>query len=201
MKDLKLKQIAEKILPGQLNNFKQEFDLKDFYWLGRAIAGYYSHKGFKSGNIFIARDARKSSLQLSKSLAKGFSQSGFGVLDVGVCPTPVISSFVKKDYAKAGVVVTASHNPSDYNGVKIYLDGQQVWGKEILKIKEIFKSNDFQPAVLCKVLKTNQPKEKYLKALSKEFNFEKLKIAWNIGIGIYPLKEIGIFNNFFIICT
>lgn len=93
------------------------------YKLGRAGA-YVLQKHSKHENdktkVFIGTDTRISKDLLSAALAAGAMSIGADVIDVGVIPTPGIAYLTKKHKADAGVVISASHNPMEYNGIKFF---------------------------------------------------------------------------------
>ncbi len=70
--------------------------------------------------IALGRDTRGSGPALARSLARGFAAAGVETLDLGVIPTPGVSYLVPRVGAFAGVVVSASHNPAEYNGIKFF---------------------------------------------------------------------------------
>lgn len=67
----------------------------------------------------IARDTRISSSMLSSAVACGISSMGCDVTDLGVLPTPALMMYVKNGYYDGGIVISASHNPWEYNGIKV----------------------------------------------------------------------------------
>lgn len=73
--------------------------------------------------VLIGRDTRISGQMLSSALAAGFMSQGAKVIDLGVVPTPAVSYLVKKYNAAMGAMISASHNPSEYNGIKLF-DGE-----------------------------------------------------------------------------
>jgi len=75
------------------------------------------------GPIALGRDVRLSSVPLSHAVAAGASASGLGVLDIGLCPTSTIYFAVAHRGLGGGVMVTASHNPPEYNGMKLCWEG------------------------------------------------------------------------------
>lgn len=77
-------------------------------------------KNKKNIKIAIGRDTRISGNMISSSLIAGLCSIGVDVIDLGVIPTPAVSYLVKKYNAIAGIMVSASHNPSEYNGIKIF---------------------------------------------------------------------------------
>ncbi len=88
--------------------------------LGRAIGTFFKQRGGES--LVVGRDARNSSPRISRSLIEGLLQTGINVTDVGVVPTPVHNFATDFYAADGGVMVTASHNPPEYNGLKIRTD-------------------------------------------------------------------------------
>ena len=93
------------------------------YALGAALAAHYP-----AGNILIGRDTRPSGPGLSAALAAGIWSGGATPINLGVIPTPGLAAVVAADAEVAcGVVVTASHNPAEYNGLKVIgRDGRKV---------------------------------------------------------------------------
>ncbi len=83
--------------------------------------------GYAFGNInkdtqkvLIGRDTRVSGDLLLEALSNGLNQSGKEVIDIGICPTPAIPFLIKKFKIYAGIMISASHNPPEYNGIKIF---------------------------------------------------------------------------------
>lgn len=87
--------------------------------LGIATA-YVLTKSKKGGKVVIGKDTRISGDMLVSSLIAGLTSVGLDVIDLGVVPTPCVSLLVSKYKALAGIMVSASHNPSEYNGIKIF---------------------------------------------------------------------------------
>lgn len=70
--------------------------------------------------VLIGRDTRSSGEMLSKALSDGFISMGAKVIDLGIIPTPAVSYLIKKYGASMGAMISASHNPSEYNGIKLF---------------------------------------------------------------------------------
>ncbi len=112
------------------------------YKIGRAYKKYLNCK-----TIVIGHDVRSSSEDLSKALAKGFQDSGVDVIDIGLCGTEMIyfaTSFLKTD---GGIMITASHNPAQYNGMKFVKKDSVPVGYDsgLNIIEEIILKEDFLP--------------------------------------------------------
>lgn len=89
------------------------------------------HKFLPSGNIIIGRDGRPSGEWIEKILAHTFISLGRNVNIIGIVPTPTVQVYIEKHCAAGGIAITASHNPSEWNGLK-FLNSQGVF----LDIKE-----------------------------------------------------------------
>jgi len=102
--------------------------------IGVAIGIYFRRRGAQT--LVLGRDVRNSSPRISRSLITGLLQTELHVTDVGMVPTPV-HNFATDFYgADGGVMVTASHNPPEYNGLKIRADGT-LHGDELREIQRI----------------------------------------------------------------
>lgn len=111
------------------------------YEIGRALGAEAETRGQKT--IVVARDGRHSSEALMQALTNGLLQSGRDVLDIGLAPTPVLYFATNFLDARSGVMVTGSHNPAPYNGLKIVLDGQTLSGEAIQAIRRRVEARDF----------------------------------------------------------
>jgi phosphomannomutase/phosphoglucomutase len=100
----------------------EQFDENAFFSIGLAIA-YHLHE-LKREAIFIARDGRLTSESLLRALQQGLLESGINVLDLGAVATPVLYYATHTQNVDSGLIVTGSHNPADYNGIKIVLAGK-----------------------------------------------------------------------------
>lgn len=108
--------------------YGEKVNRKIAYLVGNFL-GYSADKGV----IVLGKDPRKSGVNLSEALIDGIVDSGCDVVDLGVVTTPCVADVTMKTGANYGVVITASHNPSEYNGIKIFNDK----GRKLLNIEEI----------------------------------------------------------------
>jgi len=123
--------------------FGSEFTTSDVYPIGQAIASYLKSKNNKLKNIALAMDGRSHSPLIKKELTKALLDSGLDVTFIGICPSPVLyfSNYYNKYNFDAGIMITASHNPSEYNGLKIILNKSSIWDKDLENIKNLYKEN------------------------------------------------------------
>lgn len=109
--------------------------------LGRAIATEAAAAGQEQ--IVVARDGRLSSPELARALIDGLVAGGRQVLDIGQVPTPLMHFATYHLGTGAGVMVTGSHNPRHYNGLKIVVDGRSLSGEEIQRLGQRAARGDF----------------------------------------------------------
>ncbi|MFO1435317.1 MAG: phosphomannomutase/phosphoglucomutase [Gammaproteobacteria bacterium] len=111
------------------------------YLIGKALGSEAGALG--QSVIVVGRDGRNSSPELAESLAKGIRDSGRDVVDIGMVPTPVLYFATHFLDTGNGVMVTGSHNPPNYNGLKIVLDGQALAGDAVKNLYRRIVTNDF----------------------------------------------------------
>ncbi len=153
----------------------------DAYALGLSFGTYIKRKG--GDRICVGYDGRKSSVNLKEALIKGIGETGINVDIVGLGPSPMLYFAVKDRMCSAGIMITGSHNPPDYNGFKMLTLKGPVFGQEIQKIGEIAAKGDY---VLGNgKIREIDVKDNYIKRLSKSLSpsSKKLKIAWDAGNG------------------
>jgi len=97
--------------------------------IGRAFASEARSRGQQT--VVIARDGRLSSPMLSQSLADGLRAGGCDVIDIGLAPTPVLYFATHKLKTGTGIMITGSHNPPQYNGLKMMIAGDTIYGDGI----------------------------------------------------------------------
>jgi phosphomannomutase/phosphoglucomutase len=109
--------------------------------IGRAIGTIFRMKGKK--NIAIGRDARNSSKPFSHSLISGLLSTGCSCVDFGMVPTPVFYFGVITKNMDGGVMITGSHNPPEFNGFKIMIGDETLYGEGIKEIEKIIQKERF----------------------------------------------------------
>lgn len=109
--------------------------------LGRALGTYY--REHDCPKIILGRDCRLSSPDIAATLAQGLMACGCQVVDIGVCPTPVLYFAIRHFHADGGVMVTASHNPPEFNGFKVCQGWQTIFGAEIQRLRELAQGDQF----------------------------------------------------------
>ncbi|RJP84511.1 MAG: phosphomannomutase/phosphoglucomutase [Desulfobacteraceae bacterium] len=113
----------------------------DVILIGKGIGTFLvQHKCFR---LTVGRDCRLTSDAFSEKLIEGLMSTGCHVIDIGVCPTPVLYFSIQHLSQEGGVMLTASHNPPEYNGFKICKHTDSVHGEQIQEIRQIIEQKQF----------------------------------------------------------
>ncbi len=111
--------------------------------LGKAFAVYLKEKTKKDNLIVsVGYDARLSSQEAFLGLSEGLNKEGVDVVNLKLVPTPVQYFSLFKLSLDGGIMITASHNPKEYNGFKLSLNKETLYGSQIQQVKEIMKNLD-----------------------------------------------------------
>lgn len=111
------------------------------YLLGRGFGSFLHRRDLKS--VVIGGDARLSTPSFKKLFTKGLLDCGCEVTDVAILATPTLYFAIEELKTDAGVMITGSHNPPDYNGFKMNIGLSSIYGDDILEIYDIIINNDF----------------------------------------------------------
>jgi len=148
--------------------------------LGAALATI--HEG---GTVVVGRDARTTGEMLAAALASGIASCGAETKLVGLLPTPVIAWLTRELDADAGVAVTASHNPPEYNGLKVFNSrGMSLTGKEQGKVEAKMGKEEFDLAPWDGVGSTEELDAAwmYVDALAEAIQLEK---EWKVTCDLF----------------
>jgi phosphomannomutase/phosphoglucomutase len=115
---------------------------KDFaLLLGKVLGTMVRRRG--GARVSVGRDCRLTSDAYAEALIAGLASTGLQVYDLGICPTPLLYFSLFHLDLDGGVEVTASHNTSEYNGFKLCLGKDTLYGEQIQEIRSKMESNDF----------------------------------------------------------
>jgi len=149
--------------------------------IGHAIGSEARARGLMS--IAIGRDGRLSGMKLTQALAKGLQKSGINVIDVGMVATPMLYLAAHELCNYSGVMVTGSHNPPDYNGLKIVLDGETLAAESIQDLRVRIENNDLVSG--NGDYSKKDITEMYLKRITSDITLERpMKIIVDCGNGV-----------------
>ena len=132
--------------------------------------------------IYVGRDGRLSGKGLLDALSKGLSECGINVINIDLVSTPLLYYAAKKSKSKSGVMVTGSHNPKNYNGIKLVINDKPVSGKEIL---DLIKNNTNISATAGTIISKDIKKE-YILEVTKNIEInkdKKIKVVIDCGNG------------------
>lgn len=150
--------------------------------VSKALVQYLTQEGKTTGTIIVGHDNRLSSPELAKAAIKGIISTGWDVILIGTVPTPVYYYFLAKSKAEGGMMITASHNPPEFNGFKVNRGKDSLYGKQIKQLYTIIKNNSF-PEGQGKLSSKNII-EQYIQDIQQRFIIQKpLKIVVDAGNG------------------
>ena len=160
------------IYPEQINE-------EVVYKIAKAISVKCLNEGISE--ICIARDGRLSGEKLLFALENSLSENGIDVINTGMATTPLLYFAAKKSKCKSGVMITGSHNPKNYNGIKLIINDKPVSGTEIYNlIDRVHKASERKGKITFRDFK-----EEYISEIKKNVVInEKPKIVIDCGNGV-----------------
>jgi phosphomannomutase len=151
----------------------------DAYALGRSYAALATSENAR--RVAVGRDGRTHSPELEDALVRGLLEGGLDVLRIGMGPSPMLYFAVSTLDVQGGIQVTGSHNPADYNGFKMLLNGRSVFGEEIQELGRRAAEGDWSEgqgqAQDVDVI------DSYVEALVRNFDGKPYRIGWDAGNG------------------
>lgn len=151
------------------------------YLIGKALGTQIQVQGEHCTTI--GRDGRLSSPKLSKALIKGILETGCDVIDIGMVPTPILyfSTFILG--VNSGLMVTGSHNPGNYNGIKMVIGGKTLMTDDIQNLYRRIQNKVFRSG--SGKLQTKDITERYIERVLQDVHLKrKLKVVVDAGNGI-----------------
>ena len=137
----------------------------------------------KQTEVAIGRDGRESGPELSAALARGLRAAGINVIDVGMVATPMVYFTTYALNTHSGVMVTGSHNPPEYNGLKMMLAGDTLAGDDIQALRKRIETGNIVHG--AGAYRTHDIRETYLSRIVGDIKVaRKIKIAVDCGNGV-----------------
>ncbi len=160
------------------DGIRGRFDKEITYSLAYKV-GYALGSNLENNNpILIGRDTRISGNILLQAIANGINASGRKFINLGICPTPAIPFLIKQEKMSSGIMISASHNPPEYNGIKIFdQNGKKITKNFENKIQKLLEEQIQNQSVPSKniSLKTNKElMEIYIKSLIQTMGGDNL---------------------------
>jgi len=107
------------------------------YKIGKAYGGLLREENdMVYGKVAVGKDTRQSSNHIAHALAEGIFDAGFHVYDLGACVTPALYFYCHTQAVDGGIMVTGSHNPPEYNGFKVCVGKEAIYGEQIQKLAQ-----------------------------------------------------------------
>lgn len=162
--------------------------------IGHAI-GSMAHEQ-NIANIVLGRDGRLSGLRLQTALADGVTRAGVNVIDVGMVPTPVVYFATRLLNTGSCVVVTGSHNPPQYNGLKIMLAGHTLHGASITVVYERIINRQLHIASVKGVVTQRDVLVDYVDAICADVVLHRpMDVAIDCGNGVGGVVAAAVFKR------
>ena len=118
----------------------QELPIEATYDLAHAMVAYFYQHNPSLRTIAVAMDGRTHSAAIKEQVCAAITDAGINVIFLGTCPTPAMYFSQHTTNADAGIMITASHNPKEYNGFKLCLNKESVSGNQIREIRTLYKN-------------------------------------------------------------
>ncbi|MEM0030197.1 MAG: phosphoglucosamine mutase [Candidatus Nitrosocaldus sp.] len=164
--------------------------------LSYALATYY-----REGPLLLAYDGRYSSPLIADVVKAGLNTMGIDVHDAGLVPTPCLQYCTKRLGYRGGVMITASHNPPEYNGIKVMAsDGVEIAREDEFMIEEIYFSNKFmQSKGIGRDERLNNAVDIYLQGITSLVDVDRirgkgLKVVVDLGNGAQAVAASRLLN-------
>lgn len=161
--------------------------------LGRGIGTYFRRHG--KNNVVLGRDCRLSSPEFSDIITEGLASTGLDVFRIGTVPTPLMYFTVFTKDVESGVMITGSHNPADYNGFKMMVGKDTLYGDSIQEIYELISRRDFIEEHPGRILYEDIIPE-YTAYVTENIRLDRpLKVVVDAGNGTGGVVAVPIFRH------
>ena len=149
--------------------------IEDTYKVAQAIAHHFKQKNPNVTDLVVGMDGRIHSPAIKEQICNGLRDSGINVTFIGVCSTPIFYFANETLDADGGIMITASHNPKIYNGLKITFNKKSVFDAEIQAIKDLFFNGTFSKTLMRGSYNEKSVTDAYIQMLVNNFSHLKNK--------------------------
>ncbi|MCQ2286811.1 MAG: phosphomannomutase/phosphoglucomutase [Bacteroidales bacterium] len=173
--------------------YNKDFNLDDIYKIG-----FFLPSLLKTNKVLVGRDMRVSSPDIFKALSNGITDAGADVYDMGMTTTPMTYYFTAKHGFDASVMITASHNPKDYNGLKVSRTNALPVGFDtgLGELQKMVETQTPVPAAVKGKIINHDVKAEYLEFLKNyRYDISNLKIVMDCSNGMSSILVKDIFGN------
>ncbi len=141
------------------------------FLLGKAFGVYLKNTNPRAEQVSVGRDGRLSSETLASHVIQGIIAAGIDVYDIGLCPTPLQYFSIHHLKLDGGVMVTGSHNPSAYNGFKLSVGKETIFGEKIQRLKTIMQKNECRESDKKGQIKGYDIIDAYTRFMERRFSY------------------------------
>ncbi len=160
--------------------------------IGKGFGTLIRRKGGKV--VTSGRDGRLHSKRLQYALMDGLTSAGLNVIDIGECPTPVLYFSIFHLDTDGGIQITGSHNPREFNGLKMCMGTSTIYGDQIQEIRNLIEKGEFDEGDGSKEI--FDIIDDYLAYLKKNINISRpLKVVLDCGNGVSSLVAPAAFSQ------
>ncbi|NOS88881.1 MAG: phosphomannomutase/phosphoglucomutase, partial [Methylococcaceae bacterium] len=161
----------------------ETFSVEDVHNIGRAFGTAAKKQGCKV--VAMGRDGRLSSPALADALAQGILSTGLNVLNIGKVPTPMLYFVAQHTECRTGIMITGSHNPPDYNGLKLILNGDMLMGDKIQQLQQCIADQDYTIADAGRVENNDGYTHEYIGTIADDIHIARpMLVVLDCGNGV-----------------
>lgn len=169
-----------------------DYDLDDVRTIGRGYGAYLKNQGGMT--VAVARDCRLTSPDIRDALIEGLTSTGLQVTDVGLAPTPVLYFAVRHLNTHGGIMITASHNPPEYNGFKVCVGADTIFGEEIQNLQRVIAGGQYPSG--RGTVKSYDILPPYIEYLTSHLTLDRpVRVAFDAGNGTGGLVAAPVFRQ------
>ena len=176
--------------------YQKDLDEESFLLIGQAI-GQKIIDNSNHSKVCVCMDGRVSGPSLKENLIQGLISMGVDVIDIGMLPTPLLYYSLKKLNVENGLMITGSHNPPSYNGIKMVINNKTLFDEHIKDLYEWIISN--QPTINPDKGKITYDKtvlKSYIKDIVDDIKVNSsLKVCIDCGNGVTGAVARDVFNS------
>jgi phosphomannomutase/phosphoglucomutase len=154
------------------------------YLLGRAIGAYAIRHGVRT--MILGRDCRLSSENYQDAVCRGIRSAGIDVTDIGLCATPMLYFAIRHFQSDGGVMVTGSHNPPDFNGFKICIGPDTIYGEQIQELRKIVERGAY-------IEGSGKSSRQEIAEIYQNYIFDHLKVRTGHRVVVYGCSVTDIY--------
>ena len=172
----------------------EDLDEEKMEHMGLAYCQFLRPKKHKT--VVVGRDGRLSSKAYSRALIDGLVAGGLDVIDIGEVPSPVLYYALNVLKVDGGFMLTASHNPGNYNGLKIAIGTKTIYGEQIQKFRKVVEHGEFKTTNKPVTITRMDLAPRYMKRILRDVKLARpLKVVVDAGNGVGGVVAVPLFEE------